>query len=76
MGQAVDLEAPVLTIDSHENLDYVGATINLSGSCTDNVGVSRIEVVNVSTVGPDAGAVYGGVSISGNEWSVTLLNLS
>lgn len=76
MGQAVDLEAPVLTIDSHENLDYVGATINLSGSCTDNVGVSRIEVVNVSTVGPDAGAVYGGVSISGTEWSVTLLNLS
>jgi hypothetical protein len=48
-GEAVDLEGPVVTLDSHNNLDFVGADFVLYGSAKDNVGVTEVRVTDRST---------------------------
>jgi hypothetical protein len=49
LGEAVDLEGPVVTLDSHNNLDFVGADFVLYGSAKDNVGVTEVRVTDRST---------------------------
>jgi hypothetical protein len=66
MGDIVDLEAPVITITSPTNLSYVGGEFTITGTCTDNVKVTGIEVRSISQ--SNAGLTYD-VSIKGEEWS-------
>jgi len=67
LGPAIDLEAPVLNITSHENLDYEAALFILSGTCSDNIAVTDVIVTN-----SEDGQSLGKASISGNTWSIEL----
>lgn len=67
LGPAIDLEAPVLNITSHENLDYEAANFILSGTCSDNISVTRVTVTDTND-----GQSLGIASISGNTWSIQL----
>lgn len=67
LGPSIDLEAPVLEITSHSNLDYEAENFILSGSCSDNIAVTRITVTD-----SESGVSYGNASVSGNSWSVDL----
>jgi hypothetical protein len=44
MGDIVDLEAPAITITSPASLSYVGKSFTITGTCTDDVKVTSIEV--------------------------------
>lgn len=67
LGPSIDLEAPVLTITSHSNLDYEAENFLLSGTCSDNIAVTEVRVTD-----SESGSVYGRAAISGNTWSVDL----
>ena len=47
LGQEVDLEGPVLSITSHDNLDYVGQNVEIGGTVTDNQALGRVELRHV-----------------------------
>lgn len=65
LGEEVDLEAPVITITSPENLAKVGLNFELRGTCTDNIKVKKVEVRNLNL--GDNG-LLGEATIEGEEW--------
>ncbi|HOS36562.1 MAG TPA: hypothetical protein PKW72_12165, partial [Treponemataceae bacterium] len=67
LGGEVDLQAPVLAITSHQNLDYVGVPCILSGTARDNVRVKTVKVYDGRT-----NKLYGNASIDGENWHVGL----
>ena len=67
LGGEVDLQAPVLAITSHQNLDYVGVPCILSGTARDNVRVQTVKVYDGRT-----NELYGNASIDGENWHVEL----
>ncbi|MDR2447103.1 MAG: hypothetical protein LBD58_07430, partial [Treponema sp.] len=66
MGDIVDLDAPTITITSPAGLSYVGKKFTITGTCTDNVKVTNIEIQAIlqSTASPRYD-----VSMKGEEWS-------
>jgi len=68
MGQPIDWEAPVLTMDPVPNPLYVREGTTLTGTATDNVGIERIVFINTAT-----DEELFPVDISGDNWSITLL---
>lgn len=42
LGDAVDIEAPVIKITSHSNMDYIGYNTTISGTCQDNDEVTEV----------------------------------
>jgi hypothetical protein len=44
LGEKVDLEVPDLSIDSHDNGDFVKSTINLNGRYADDIDVADVRV--------------------------------
>jgi len=67
LGGEVDLEAPVLDVTSHENLDYVGVPFVLSGTARDNVRVESVTVYDGRT-----NEEYGSARIEDEKWSAEL----
>lgn len=67
LGESPDLEGPVLSIESHTNLQFVGQTLVLSGFWSDNTAVSRIDVVNQNDQ-----TSYSGMVITPGKWSIEL----
>jgi hypothetical protein len=66
LGSEVDLEAPHLTITSPKNLEFVGAGFTVTGTCQDNVKVTRVVVEDLYY-----NREYSAV-VSGNTWSLNL----
>jgi len=67
MGDSIDWEAPVLTIDPVPNPLYVRQGMALTGTATDNVAVTRIEFIDVST-----GKELLPVKRDGDNWRIEL----
>lgn len=67
MGEALDLEAPEITVTSPTPLSYTHKDITASGTCKDNVRVTEVEARNRET-----GALYGRGAISGDDWVMNL----
>ena len=44
LGEAIDLQAPVVVLTSHKDNDYVGQTFRLAGYATDNEKVKSITI--------------------------------
>ncbi len=42
LGEKVDLEAPVIAITSHTNMNYIGYDAVISGTCSDNKEVTEV----------------------------------
>jgi hypothetical protein len=68
MGQPIDWEPPVLTMDPVSNPLYVRLGSELTGTVTDNVGVDRVIFVNSAT-----GEELFPVIRDGDNWKVELL---
>ena len=68
MGEAVDLEAPVLTITSPEKFSYQQLAFTITGTCTDNVRVDRVVITDKET-----GYHFGDAVIEGENWSIDLV---
>ncbi|MDC7234101.1 MAG: Ig-like domain-containing protein [Spirochaetales bacterium] len=64
LGEAVDLESPELTINSHQNGAYVAGSITLSGAAKDDIGIKSI---SIDRNGDVTAATY-----SNGEWSMSL----
>lgn len=67
LGQALDLEAPVITVTSPETLSNVHKAFTITGTCSDNIGVTRVYIQDKQT-----GAVYANASINGTSWKADL----
>ncbi|ADN01148.1 hypothetical protein [Spirochaeta thermophila] len=67
LGPETDLQGPVITIESHSNMDYVPRECELRGSWYDESGISRI-LVSL----PETGETVGKARIQGKEWSIWL----
>lgn len=67
MGEALDLEAPEITILSPEKNAYVHSDAVFSGGCTDNIGVTSIVVTN-----DDFTYTYGNATITDNTWTFSV----
>lgn len=67
LGEEPDKEAPSISILSPQPNGYVGSSFEISGMCSDNKGVTKVEISNNKT-----GVVYGNATINGNEWSYTV----
>ena len=46
MGEALDLEAPELTISSPGKFTYQPLEFDLKGTCKDNIGVNSVTISN------------------------------
>ena len=44
LGNAIDLEAPVIELTSHRDSDYVGQNFRLAGIATDNDKIKKISI--------------------------------
>ena len=53
MGKALDLEAPVITITSPERLSNQKLEFKITGTCSDNIGVTSV-VITISPSSPSA----------------------
>ncbi len=67
LGNAVDLEAPVITITSPLPQSNVKKNVLLQGTCTDNLRVTEVVVSNKIT-----GEDYGKAQIFGETWKIQL----
>lgn len=67
MGEAIDLEAPTITVTTPQALAHCHKTITATGTCTDNVKVTEVEARNKET-----GAFYGRGVIDGDDWTMEL----
>ena len=63
MGEALDLEAPELTISSPGKFTYQPLEFDLKGTCKDNIAVNSVTISNKET-----GRVYGNARITGENW--------
>lgn len=64
LGEAIDLESPVITVTSPEKFSYQHCSFTMKGTCTDNKGVTKVVISN-----KESGKVYGNAVITGDEWS-------
>lgn len=64
LGEAVDTEPPVLKILTPSNMDYVPKSYVISGTCSDNHAIGKIEVKNTKT-----NEFLGNANFSGNTWT-------
>jgi len=71
LGKAIDMEAPVITLESHKNLDFVGSEFLLRGTAKDNVKVTKVTLKEERT-GRNWQAI---LSSGGNHWSVEVSGL-
>jgi len=62
LGEKVDIEAPVVGIESHGNGDYIGGIVELSGYVSDDSGISSVTLSHNSNV-------YTAV-VSEESWSI------
>ncbi len=61
LGEAVDINAPTVVLESHRNGDYVGGQLRLAGVIEDDTSVSSVQVeVNGRTVNAE---------LDGDAWS-------
>ncbi|MBR5400982.1 MAG: hypothetical protein IK102_04140 [Treponema sp.] len=67
MGDAVDLEAPVITITSPAKFSYQKLKFSLTGTCTDNLLVEKVVVTDKET-----GRLFGEAVITGETWKLDL----
>jgi hypothetical protein len=67
MGDSIDWEAPILTMDPVPNPLYVRQGMALTGTATDNVGVTRIIFIDIST-----GEELLPVTRDGDNWRIDL----
>ncbi|MDO4505386.1 MAG: hypothetical protein Q4B64_00400 [Spirochaetales bacterium] len=67
LGKEVDLVAPEVTVTSPETLSNVHKQFVMKGTCSDNVGVTSIDITD-----KESGAVYAHGMISGNTWQANL----
>ena len=67
LGNAVDLEAPVITITSPLPQSNVKRNVLLEGTCTDNLRVTEVVISNKIT-----GEKYGNAEITGDKWKIPL----
>ena len=44
LGDEVDIDLPLVGLESHSNGDYVGGIINLTGFATDEAGITSVTV--------------------------------
>ncbi len=63
IGSAVDSVNPTVSVSSHENGQYITGTFVLSGACTDNISVKKVEIKLLSENKVLIAAV------NGNTWS-------
>lgn len=67
LGQALDLEAPEVTVTSPAKFSYQKLNFKFTGTCKDNIGVTNVTISNKET-----GKVYGYANISGNDWEYNI----
>jgi hypothetical protein len=67
MGEPIDFEPPVLTIDPGPNPRFMKSNTPITGTATDNVGVTRIIATNPRGERRDQN-----VMINGDRWEMTL----
>lgn len=67
LGEEIDLEAPLLTIETPKNLSNSHKKVIISGTCSDNVGVTSVSIED-----KERGVFYGDASIDGNKWIMNL----
>ncbi|MCR5612757.1 Ig-like domain-containing protein, partial [Treponema sp.] len=67
MGQALDLEAPVITVTSPETLSNVHKQFTITGTCSDNIAVTAVEISDKQT-----GEIYAKAIINGSNWVANL----
>ncbi|MBP5401635.1 MAG: hypothetical protein J6Y36_00595 [Treponema sp.] len=67
MGEALDLEAPEVTISTPQKFSYQPLSFSMAGTCKDNIRVESVVISNKET-----GKVYGKASITGNNWTFDL----
>jgi len=69
MGQPIDFEPPVLTLDPKPPTPfYVGSGAELTGTVTDNVAVDRV-ILRDSVTGKQ---IFKATLLSGNRWQINL----
>ncbi len=74
MGTALDLEAPVLTITSPSKLSYQKLEFDMTGTCSDNIGVTNVMITNSEPENSPFYKVYcANANISGDTWSAHLV---
>ena len=49
LGDKIDLEVPVIGIESHRNGDYIAGIVELSGYVSDDSGISSVIIMEMST---------------------------
>lgn len=67
LGKKVDINAPTITLGSHETGAYVKGTITLSGDCADDVGVTAVTVTAAGVDTP-----FTADASAGTSWSLSL----
>lgn len=70
LGEKVDLEAPVIAITSHTNMNYIGYDAVISGTCSDNKEVT--EVLLSYTIDGASYSQKATLSEDGLSWSCSL----
>ena len=68
MGDPIDWNPPILTLDPGPNPRYVGIKTVLTGTVTDDVAVGKVICRDIT----DSGKIYGTASISGNRWTMAM----
>ena len=67
LGDPIDWEPPVLTMDPEPNPKYVRLGTKISGTVTDNIGVDRVIMRNAET-----GEEMFKATITGDRWEIAL----
>lgn len=62
LGEDIDIENPVVGIDSHSNGDYIGGVVELSGFVSDDSGIKSVTLSN--------GSNSYTADVNENKWSV------
>jgi len=66
LGESVDIDPPVLQVDSHRNGDYVGGIVALYGKATDDIGVASLSIATTEGIELTTAA------LSGTNWTAAI----
>jgi len=75
LGEEVDVEAPVITIESPSRNSYTQKTITFNGKCTDNKKVEKVEISEVSTLNGISTKTFlrnADINYTDNTWSAEI----
>jgi len=78
LGNKIDLDLPVVGIESHGNGDYVGGVITLSGYASDDAGISNIFVSHENDsfeaeyVGEEWSLIFDTSSYTDGDYEITI----